>query len=105
MSELPGITTYRKHRIDHDPAKEWLYSLRPLNGKFNWFTKAQANEIIRRCKAYEGLAEALRKIIRNEITLRMSMAKIAGSEEVKKRWQNMKSANETLAEQALAEAK
>ena len=70
-----------------------------------WLEKDQAEEIFRRCKAYEGLCKALGKIKENEREMKLNMMEIAGSEELKKRWQNMKTNNERVVEQALAEVK
>ncbi|KKL06275.1 hypothetical protein LCGC14_2597660 [marine sediment metagenome] len=56
MIELPKLKV-----VEHG----WSHRISPDEGDKHclWLTKAQANEIIRRCKAYEGLEKAMRKLL------------------------------------------
>ncbi|KKL56828.1 hypothetical protein LCGC14_2241480 [marine sediment metagenome] len=55
MAELPELKI-----VEHG----WAWRISPKEGDKHclWLDKAQANEIVRRCKAYEGLVTALEKL-------------------------------------------
>lgn len=58
MIELPELDKIEAKGAYFQPA--WYVSAKGTSPF--WLTEAQANEIIRRCKAYEGLVRALEEI-------------------------------------------